>query len=182
MTTPTENLATSKALLQLRSQVNALWPSRNKASDGLGASAAHMANAAAQGRTDDHASGLAFDITADVSIPMSVLADALFDDPRTNYVIWNKRIRSKIVSPGVWRTYTGENPHITHLHVSVFPAKKDDVADWILPRDGGGGAEGAGPVSRPFDGAMGGNRLAIGVGLGLFALFLFVLSQRQDTG
>ncbi len=33
------------------------------------------------------------------------------------YVIWSRKITSE-ASGWVWRPYSGDNPHVTHLHVS----------------------------------------------------------------
>ena len=40
-------------------------------------------------------------------------------DKRCAYAIYNRRIVSSTVSPGVVRTYTGDDPHTGHVHVSV---------------------------------------------------------------
>ncbi len=96
------------------------------------ASPEHFAAAVAAGRHDDHADGLAFDITADPSIPMDALADALADDARVTYVIWNRRIRSRTIEPGVWREYNGPSPHTDHVHVSIREDTRNDASEWRL--------------------------------------------------
>jgi len=68
-------------------------------------------------------------------------------DPRTAYIIYNRRIISRTVDAWVWRTYDGEDPHTNHVHVSVnhsatprptttwdvYPKVVDDVA--LTPDD-----------------------------------------------
>ena len=44
------------------------------------------------------------------------------DDPRVEYLIWNRRIWSKRLGE---RPYKGGNPHDKHIHVSI---KRDGVA------------------------------------------------------
>ena len=54
---------------------------------------------------------------------------------RVKYVISNKKIASgpnQGKPVGVWRTYTGANPHKDHVHVSVrnIPKLYDDKSPW----------------------------------------------------
>lgn len=93
-----------------------------------------MGDAAHQARASDHNTGDAIDITLDPTNgpPLDDLAEALLADPRTKYVIWNKRIRSRTVEPGKWRPYTGANPHTKHLHLSIDAKARDDVRGWDL--------------------------------------------------
>lgn len=88
-----------------------------------------------------HAPGLGLD--------SYVLAEHLRQvrDPRVQYVISNHRITG--VSYGwTWHTYTGDDPHDTHIHVSV---KRSSVSDgtqaWSLP----GGVSAAAPVQKAKD-------------------------------
>jgi hypothetical protein len=59
---------------------------------------------------------------------------ALIQDSRMAYVIYNRRICSTTVSPGVWRTYTGSDPHTNHVHVSVThtAAAENNAKNWDL--------------------------------------------------
>lgn len=54
-------------------------------------------------------------------------------DGRVQYIIFNRRITG--VNYGwQWHTYTGDDPHNTHFHVSsVHGAIADSVAPWSLP-------------------------------------------------
>src|SRR6476659_10169926 len=59
----------------------------------------------------------------------------LAGDQRTKYLIWDRRIFSghgADYPPGVWRSYTGSNPHTDHIHLSVRhgPDRYDDSSPW----------------------------------------------------
>lgn len=129
---------TAAALLTLREQVDAAAPGRSKRSDGTIGDPAHAA------RTSDHnpnAAGVvrALDLTHDPSAgaDMAALSEALRGsrDQRIKYLIFDGRICSATVSPWVWRSYYGSNPHRTHLHVSVSNRASIYDADgrWTLP-------------------------------------------------
>lgn len=130
----------SPALAQLRSQVNARWPGRDKTSDGWIGDASHAA------RTSDHnpdwdSDGIvrAIDIDKD-GIDVDWLISVATSDDRTAYVIWNRRIWNR--STGRWSAYTGANPHDKHVHISVRHGGPDrDARAW-----------GAGAVSNPIGG------------------------------
>lgn len=93
-----------------------------------------MGDAAHQARVSDHNTGDAIDITLDPTNgpDLDKLAAALLADARTKYVIWNKRIRSRTVAPGTWRSYNGANPHTKHLHLSIDPNARDDDRGWDI--------------------------------------------------
>lgn len=123
----------------LLAQVNAKWPMRSKASDGALGDTAHSQ------RASDHnpnANGIvcARDFTNDPAhgLVSRDLAQALIKDPRVQYVISNRQIcsglKSNGPSPGVWRKYTGSNPHEHHCHVSVKQDPKfyDDKTPWDI--------------------------------------------------
>jgi hypothetical protein len=135
------------SLVQLRSEVNARWPGRDKASDGWIGDTSHAA------RKSDHnpdwaAGGIvrAIDVDKDGIDPLLLVAAACAD-PRTNYVIFNRRIytRSYGFKP---TTYTGANPHDKHVHVSIRHGAtyEQDTSGWL-------GATAT--VSRPVTGAGG---------------------------
>ena len=117
----------AKSLETLRSQVNAKWPSRSKSSDGSVGDTSHSA------RASDHnpdGAGVvhAIDITHDPKggFDSYAFADMLLEkqDRRVKYIISNHRIGSGPQGPqaGVWRKYTGSNPHDHHCHISVVAA------------------------------------------------------------
>jgi hypothetical protein len=139
--TGTSSVRDAKSLLALRDQVNEQWPQRNKASDGLIGDAAH------QTRESDHNPWVkdgftgvvtAIDITHDPASGCDAngIVSALVSsrDPRIKYIIWNRRIIHATVSPWVWRTYSRENPHTTHFHLSVSSNKAlyDDTRAWDI--------------------------------------------------
>lgn len=118
-------------------QATALWPNRNRASDGTCASQGHSQ----QNPTSDHepnARGLAtaFDLTHDPAngCDCNVLSEQVKDDPRVKYVIWNRRIYNPAISR-TWRGYTGSNPHHHHMHVSVTDAAENDTRPWYTEED-----------------------------------------------
>lgn len=125
--------------------MNALWPDRNRRSDGTIGDTAH------QGRKSDHnpnSAGVvtAFDITHDPAsgASMHTLTEwlRLSQDRRIKYVIWNRRLFSSYSTasrqPWQWGPYTGStNPHTTHAHVSVSADHRlyDDMSSWQLGDD-----------------------------------------------
>lgn len=123
------------ALVKLRAEVNALFPKRDKSSDGWIGDPRHQA------RKSDHnpdwgsrppgvVRAYDFDIGPDnrhgLDLRNQVLR-ATIGDPRVEYVISNGRIYSRNYG---WqaRVYRGENPHNTHVHVSLRGAELDDDA------------------------------------------------------
>ena len=131
----------AKALLQLRRQVDALFPTRSRKSDGTIGDAAH------QSRGSDHnpwvqAGGMGvvtgMDITHDPASGCSGerIAETLRAgrDARIKYIIWNRRICSATVSPWQWRPYAGSNPHDHHVHLSVVAeaGQYDAEASWAI--------------------------------------------------
>jgi putative peptidoglycan binding protein len=124
----------AKSLETLRSQVNAKWPGRSKSSDGSIGDEGHSS------RTSDHnpdPAGVvrAIDITHDPKggFDSYGFADMLLkkQDRRLKYVISNRRIGSGPAGPaaGVWRPYTGTNPHDHHCHISVAAGPAGDATD-----------------------------------------------------
>lgn len=115
------------ALVQLRAEINALWPGRDRSSDGWIGDVAHSSRASdhnpdALGRV--HAIDIDEDLTAGGSSvgKASDLVAQIMRDPRTAYVIYEGRIwENPAAYPGrgYWRTYTGTNSHSHHVHVSV---------------------------------------------------------------
>ncbi len=118
------------ALLTLRAQLDAQWPSRSRAADGIAPSAAHHA----ANPTSDHEAGNAFDVTNDpINGPdLTALGTVLLQDPRTHYVIFQRRIANPEKDGGAWRPYTGASPHEEHLHLSIYAGHRDDPTAWDL--------------------------------------------------
>ncbi|MEO8576430.1 MAG: hypothetical protein ABI556_07015 [Gemmatimonadales bacterium] len=135
----------ARSLMTLREQINAIFPDRNKASDGTIGDAAHAS------QSSDHnpwvsAGGLgvvtAMDITHDPAhgCDAARIVDALVRsrDPRIKYIISNSKIinASSVGSTAAWtpRAYTGSNKHDKHFHISVASdaARFDDAAPWAV--------------------------------------------------
>lgn len=119
MMRPLAKRATPAAIAAL-TQATRLWPKRRRSSDGLLPSAAHVA----QNPSSDHNDGFAFDLSHDPAngVDCNVLFRRWRDDPRVEYLIWDRRIWSKRLGE---RAYRGGNPHDKHIHVSI---KRDGVA------------------------------------------------------
>lgn len=133
------------SLLVLRGQVNLIAPLRSKASDGLVGDPAHQAT------NSDHnphnvpgvgpAMVTALDLTHDPAhgFDSYAFAETLRRnrDRRIKYVISNRRIFSSYAvgaTPAwTWRTYSGDDPHTGHVHVSVLDNAASDTTDpWNL--------------------------------------------------
>lgn len=146
MTWP-KNPRPARAIVKLRDEVDALFPNRAKASDGMLGDAAHAT------RDSDHNPWVtdagvgvvtAVDITDDAERGIPEIADFLVRtlvanrDPRVKYIIHESKIWRSYDKPGIpaWTPapYDGPNKHFTHVHVSVKPEKVhfDSVAPWGL--------------------------------------------------
>ena len=117
------------ALLVLRDQLDARWPHRRRVKDGI---VAHHA----QNPRSDHEQGNALDVTRDPEHgpDLEALARTLLADPRTHYVIFDRRIANPNREGGAWRPYGGgwRDPHQGHLHVSIWPELREDARRWAL--------------------------------------------------
>lgn len=115
-------------------EASQLWPNRRKTSDGICSSPTHRK----QSPNSDHDFGNAVDLSDDPANGCDAhrLADLLSkaNDPRVKYIISNRRIwnpsRDK---PGVWRPYSGSNPHTLHIHVSIHSHARGSTAAWWTP-------------------------------------------------
>lgn len=139
----------ARSLGTLRLQVDAQWPNRDKSNDGWIGDAAH---AATNSDHNPNAAGVvtALDITNDPAhgLVARKLAETLLAsrDPRIKYIISNAQIASSLVSPWVWRPYTGANAHRAHVHISVMadPQLYDNTRSWQI-----GGATIPDPIPPP---------------------------------
>jgi hypothetical protein len=128
----------ARSLDVLLGQLNARAPRRSKGSDGSIGDLSHSS------RDSDHnpdPAGIvrARDFTHDPAggLDCHWLASQLVAarDPRAKYIIWNGRIWQA----GRWTTYTGDNPHTKHLHLSVVAGSAaDSTASWDLGPEPGG--------------------------------------------
>jgi peptidoglycan hydrolase-like protein with peptidoglycan-binding domain len=127
----------ANCLTTLKAQIDAAHPDRPKASDGMIASSAHHA----QNPNSDHEPNAAGVVTA-WDITTADFTDALAErlrvlgktgDGRVKYVIYKRRIASSR-DGWAWRPYTGTDPHLNHIHLSVSadPAQYDRTDAWHL--------------------------------------------------
>lgn len=111
----------AQSLKDLRSEVDAAHPGRDKSSDGWIGDASHSA------RPSDHnpdykSGGVVRAIDIDVSnIDVNRLMAILKKDSRVNFFIYNRSIYG--ASQFVKRHYEGTNPHVKHIHVSIKHTK-----------------------------------------------------------
>lgn len=129
----------------LRDECNAMWPNRDKASDGWIGDPAHSS------RVSDHnpdATGIVRALDVDKDGPGTNIGTAIVStllrtrDPRVKYIIWNRRIWRAYDRPGIpaWTPapYNGVNAHTMHVHVSILPgwtAATDDSPWGIYDRN-----------------------------------------------
>lgn len=125
MMIPVVKKATPAAIAVLK-QATAFWPKRNKKSDGLLPSAAHLK----QNSKSDHNSGFAVDLTHDpvAGVDCKDIYKRLQADNRVKYLIFNGKIWNQVDGE---RVYTGTNKHNKHLHISIRPNCGNDTANWF---------------------------------------------------
>jgi hypothetical protein len=134
------------SLAQLRNEINARWPGRGRTSDGWIGDARHQAR-----KSDHNPDGKgcvhAIDVDKDGIDPALLVATAI-RDPRTSYVIWNRKIYSR-TSGFKARAYHGQNAHTHHVHVSILsmPGAEANVAAWYH-----GGTPAPGPAAPRYPG------------------------------
>jgi hypothetical protein len=133
------------SLAAFRSEANALYPNRDKSSDGWIGDAAHSS------RTSDHnpdwrGAVHAYDLdedldgnTSDSGAELAFLAEAIRSrrDPRVKYVIYEGRIFASYATSTrpawTWGPYSGTNAHRHHMHVSVLSTDigENDTRPWF---------------------------------------------------
>lgn len=123
---PTIAKVASPAAVAVLRQATALWPKRNRASDGLLPSKAHIN----QNPNSDHNTGLAVDLTHDpkAGVDCADIFEQLKGDSRVLYLIFNHRIW---VDKKGEKKYSGVNPHEKHLHISIKREKANDTSPWF---------------------------------------------------
>jgi hypothetical protein len=123
------------ALLTARNELNAVWPLRDKASDGCCGDAAHAA------RKSDHNPNLegwarAYDYDEDVTEGLGTqeltgMGLVLLGDKRTKYLIYEAQL---LYPDGTVKPYTGVNAHRQHLHHSIHDWAVLDTRPWGIAR------------------------------------------------
>lgn len=119
----------SPAALAVLRQATALWPKRNKLSDGLLPSIEHQQ----QNPDSDHNTGLAVDLTNDPvnGVDAKDLFQRFKKDDRVTYLIHDGKIWSKERAAEGDRAYEGSNPHHKHIHISIREDKANDTKPWF---------------------------------------------------
>jgi hypothetical protein len=114
----------------LLGEINKTSPSRNKRSDGGIGDPNHSSRKSDHNPCSCHRVVCARDFTHDPDngFDAEELARYLQNrilqklEGRVKYVIWKRRIMSGLGQKnpaGVWRSYSGVNPHTAHIHVSI---------------------------------------------------------------
>lgn len=116
------NFYLAPVLAQLRKEVDAAHPKRDRRSDGWVGDTSHSA------RRSDHnpdykRGGVvrALDIDKD-GVNTDRLLEIAIKNPSTNYIIWNGHIYSRTYAFRK-RVYTGPNKHTQHMHISIRVGK-----------------------------------------------------------
>lgn len=106
------------SLVVLRNEINKSNPHRDKRSDGWIGDASHAARKS--DHNPDYAHGgvvRAIDVDVDGISPARLVKVAI-KDPRTEYVIWNGYIWSRVRN-FKRAVYKGKSPHKDHVHISI---------------------------------------------------------------
>jgi hypothetical protein len=116
----------TKAAISVLRQATALRPNRDKASDGLLPSAAHIK----QNPNSDHNTGYAVDITHDpvFGINGHEVYEHLKSDKRVKYLIFKGEIWTPEKGD---HKYTGPNQHDHHVHISIKDECGSDTSPWF---------------------------------------------------
>jgi hypothetical protein len=109
--------------IKLRDQINKAYPQRDKASDGWIGDSRHV-KTKSDHNPDKNGIVRALDIDSNLSkgadswdLAESLRVAAKNGDKRISYIIHKKKIASKTLN-WKWRPYVGNNPHLSHIHIS----------------------------------------------------------------
>lgn len=127
----------SPALDQLRDEINAKFPGRDRSTDGTIGDAAHASRTSQHNPDPADGSVNAVDMDDD-GWPAVACRDYLIGraraglEPRLWYIIHNGQIWSR-ASGFVAKRYTGPNPHTSHFHLSIYygAATEDSRKRWL---------------------------------------------------
>ncbi len=126
-TAPGEQRAPSPALVAFRTAIVHAWPGVE--SGGIERDAARRGNAS----HDPHRDGIAVDLMLRAGAGRVATGDALAswlvehaEAFGLQYVLWSRYEWSASAHGPRWEPYTGENPHVDHVHVELGP----DARGW----------------------------------------------------
>ena len=136
----------AKSLEVLLVEINEAAPNRSKISDGSIGDEDHQAAGSSDHLPNSAGVVCARDFTHDPDdgADMHQLSEHLRkrNHPAVKYVIWNRRIWSKVRNSEGWRYYGGSNPHDKHMHVSVgigsdghSTGPYDDMSPWGITKN-----------------------------------------------
>ncbi len=135
----------NNALTAWRNAVMARFPSKDTASDGARADAAHGSNSQHQEDSDGTVDAYDMDVNllrGDVSSGTPEerrLIEAMkldFEqDPHGRSRLWihQREIANRDIGPWSERGYSGANPHDKHVHWESLQAREDDGRTWPMP-------------------------------------------------
>lgn len=116
------------SLKNLFAEIDAVWPQRDRRTDGWIGDKAHQAT---QSDHNPDSRGIvhAIDIDKDGIDAYFVVEQCIRDDRPASYVVYNREIwsRSRDWKP---RRYTGSNPHTSHIHVSIQYGPHWESPNW----------------------------------------------------
>lgn len=123
----------NKALTTFRNEVNAVFPNRDKASDGTIGDAAHQASTSDH-NPDSDGSVDAWDMDVDLksgndAANIEKLKAAFQAHPAARYWIHNRKIANR---NNGWKreAYYGASAHTEHVHWNSEPAHEDSTKSW----------------------------------------------------
>jgi hypothetical protein len=122
----------NKALTGFRIAVNAMWPDRDKTTDGWLGDADHQTRAS-EHNPDEDGSVDAWDMDTDG--PDVALCKRVFQAHESSHLwIHNRQIARRATN---WEPepYDGPNPHDKHVHWQTRPSFESSAAPWILEED-----------------------------------------------
>lgn len=135
----------SPCLVTLVQQFDAQWPTRDHSSDGSIGDVAHQHEQSDHNPSDGFVDALDVDTDLTSTDPgvggaMAKVVEKmrLSRDTRINYLIFNGQMVRSYDKPGIpawdYATYTGSDPHTSHLHISIkkTAAARQDTRPWAI--------------------------------------------------